>query len=46
MEAALHGHDIVAAQLAEDELAGVTLDGGDGEVGDLFVGELVGVSYF
>ena len=46
VEAALHGHDVYAAQLAEDELATVPLYGGDGEVGNLGVGELQFVSYF
>ena len=46
VEAALHGHDILAAKLSEDELAGMSLDGADGEVGDFAIGELVGVSYF
>ena len=45
VEAALHGHDIDASQLAEDEFAGVALDSRDGEVGDLLVGEFVDVSY-
>ena len=45
VEAPLHGHDVYAAQLAEDECAGVSLDGGDGEVGYLGVGNLQFVSY-
>ena len=46
VETTLHGHDVLAAQTSEDELAGVALDGGDGEVGNLGIGELVGFSYF
>ena len=37
VETALHGHDVLAAQLAEDELAAVSLDGREGEVGDVLV---------
>lgn len=46
VEAPLHGHDVLAAELAEDELAGVALHGRYGEVGYVLVGELVGVSDF
>ena len=45
VEAAFHGHDIDASQLAEDEFAGVALDSRDGEVGYLLVGEFIDVSY-
>ena len=37
MEASVHGHDFLVAELAEDETAFVTFDGADGEVGYVFV---------
>ena len=46
VEAPLHGHDVHAAELAEDELAGVPFYGGDGEVGNLCIGDFFLVSYF
>ena len=46
VETSLHGHDVLVAKPSEDELAGMSLDGADGEVGDFVVGNLVGVSYF
>ena len=45
VEASLHGQDVDASELAEDEFAGVSLDGGHGEVGYLTIGELRLVSY-
>ena len=41
VEAALHGHDLFVAQLAEDELATVAFNGGDGEVGDILVVDFI-----
>ena len=46
VEAALHGHDVHPAELSEDELAAMSLDCRDGEVGYLLIRELVRVSYF
>ena len=46
MESALHRHDILAAELSENQFAAVAFYGGDGEVGNILIGELVGVSYF
>ena len=37
VEAALHGHDVLVAQLAEDELSAMPFDGRDGEVRDILV---------
>ena len=46
VESALHGHDVDAPEFAEDELAAMSFDGGNGEVGDFAIGELERVSYF
>ena len=46
VESALHGHDVDAPELAEDELAAMSFDGGNGEVGDFAIRELERVSYF
>lgn len=45
MEASLHGHDVLASQLAEDEFACVALNGRYGEVGYVLVRYLGGISY-
>ncbi len=45
METAFHRHDVLAAQLAEDELACVAFYGRYGEVGYLTIWKLVAVSY-
>ena len=37
VESALHSQNLLAAQLTEDELAGVTLDGRDRHVGNLAI---------
>ena len=39
MEAALHGDDGFAAEASEDEVAAVSLDGRDGEIGYLGIGD-------
>jgi hypothetical protein len=46
VEAALHGHDVDATELAEDELAAVAFYGRHREVGDVAIGKLQLVSYF
>ncbi len=46
VEAALHSHNIHASQLAEDQLAAVTFDRRYREVGNVRIGNFVGVSYF
>ena len=46
MESAFHCHDILAAQLAEDEFAGMTFYGRNREVGYFAVWEFITISYF
>ena len=46
MEAALHGHDVLASQPPEDEFAAMAFDGGNWEVGNVAVGEFVTIRYF
>jgi hypothetical protein len=46
VEASLHGKDIHTAQLTEDELAAMSLDGRDGEVRNVRVGNLALISNF
>ena len=46
MEAAFHGHDILATQLAENQLAGMTFYCGNWEVWYLTIWKLVTISYF
>ena len=46
MKTAFHGHNILAAQLAEDEFAGMPLNRRYREVGNLAVWKFVAVSYF
>ena len=45
MEASLHCHNLLVAELAEDELARVTLYCGERVVGDVLVFNLVFVGY-
>ena len=45
VETALHGHDIHATQLTEDEFAAVALHRRNGEVGDVLIGYFECVSY-
>jgi hypothetical protein len=46
METALHGHDVNTAQLAEDKLARMAFHCGNGEVGNVLIGEFVSVRNF
>ena len=46
VEASLHGHDVHATQFAEDQLAAMAFDGGNGEVGNFLIGNLQLISYF
>ena len=46
VEASLHGQDVNAAQLAEDKLSAVALNGRHREVRDVRIGNLLFVSYF
>ena len=46
VETPLHRHDVDTPQLAENEFSAMSLDGRDGEVGNLLIGNLVCVSYF
>ncbi len=46
VEASLHGENLHAAQLAEDEFAAMPLNRRDGEVGDLRIRDLVLIGYF
>ena len=46
VEAALHGQDVHSAELAEDELSLMSLNGGHREIGYLTIRELQLVSYF
>ena len=45
VETSLHGQNVYATQFTEDECSGVSLYGGNGEVGNLTVGNLLFVSY-
>jgi len=45
MESAVHRHDVFAAKLAEDKFSGMTLNGRDGKVRNIFIGKLSSVSY-
>ena len=46
METSLHRHDILVAKFSEDQFSTVSFHRRYGEVGDVAVRELVGVSYF
>ena len=46
MESAFHCHDVLAAQLTEDEFAGMAFYGRNREVGYLAVWEFITISYF
>ena len=46
MESAFHCHDVLAAQLTEDEFAGMAFYGRNREVGYLAVWEIITISYF
>ena len=46
VETALHGQNVDATELAEDQFAAMALDGGYREVGDIGVGKLRLVRYF
>ena len=46
MEAAFHCHDVLATQLTENQLAGMTFYCGNREVWYLAVWKLVTISYF
>lgn len=46
METPFHGHDLNAAKLAEDKLAGVSFDSGNREIGYLRIREFAAISYF
>ena len=46
VETALHGHDVHAAKLTKDKFAAMTFYRGNGEVGNVTVGNLQCISYF
>ena len=46
MESAFHCHDVLAAQLTEDEFAGMAFYGRNREVGYLAVWKFITISYF
>ena len=46
VETALHSHDVHTAKLAEDQCSGVSLNGRNGEVGNILIRNLQFVSYF
>ena len=46
MESALHCHDVLASEISEDKLSGVSFHCRDGEVGYVLIRELVAVCYF
>ena len=45
METTVHRHDVFAAKLAEDKFSGMTLNGRDGKIRNIFIGKLSSVSY-
>ena len=45
VEATLHGHDVLASELSEDELSAMSLNGRHREVGYVTIRNLYGISY-
>lgn len=43
MEASLHAHDWNTAQMAEDHLASMSLNGADRKIGNRFVGKCIAI---
>ncbi len=45
VKAALHGHDVLPSQPAEDQLAAVSFHGGNREMGNIFVIDFISIRY-